>query len=44
LVGMLIKNGKQYAFATLITTNDYKKFDMASLRYKITKAAFDNLK
>ena len=44
LVGMLIKNGKQYAFATLITTNDYTKFDMASLRYKITKAAFDNLK
>ena len=44
LVGMLIKNGKQYAFATLITTNDYTKFDMASLRYKITKASFDNLK
>ena len=44
LVGMLIKNGKQYAFATLITTNDYKKFDMATLRYKITKAALDNLK
>ncbi len=44
LVGMLIKNGKQYAFATLITTNDYKKFDMQSLRYKISKAVFDGLK
>ena len=44
LVGMLIKNGKEYAFATLITTNDYQKIDLASLRYKITKAAIDNLK
>lgn len=44
LVGMLIKNGKQYAFSTLITTNDYKKFDMATLRYKISKAVFDGLK
>ena len=43
LVGMLIKNGKEYAFSTLITTNDYKKFDMATLRYKISKAVFDGL-
>jgi beta-lactamase class D len=40
LVGMLIKNGKQYAFATLITTNDYKKMDLATLRYKIAMACF----
>ena len=43
LVGMLIKNGKQYAFATLITTNNYKKFDMATLRYEISKSVFDQL-
>ena len=44
LVGMLIKNGKQYAFATLITTNDYKKMDLATLRYKIAMACFATLK
>ena len=44
LVGMLIKNGKQYAFATLITTNDYKKMDLATLRYKVAMACFATLK